>query len=137
MSKIKSINSSAIIASKEVLGTTIFKLAILKGRMAMRNMKDFLLSKEWHPLRNFSGEEFNSLKNGKTLSDKFKLAKTSQNFDFNDYTKLVSAENFLDNGLNKGIDFSGDASGMSAAQNVYKVIFMQQIEWMDETVQKT
>ena len=136
MFKNKWVNSNGVIINTEILVKTILKLGILKAVFTMRDVKEFLLSKEWHPLRNFSRDEFNRLNSRKVLSGKIKQPKTNRSFDIKDDNKSGSVVNVIDIGLHKRIDQLGNNSGMSSAQTVYKVILMQQIEWMEETGQK-
>ena len=136
MSKSKMINSNGVIVNKEILFTTILKLAILKLGFSMRNVKEFLLSKEWHPLTNLSSQEFNNIKNSKTLSSRFQQLKVKKGFDVMAYNTQALPVNIIDIGLNKHIDHLGNTSSMSPSQIVYAQILSQQIEWMKDADEK-
>ena len=136
MFKNKLVNSNGVIINKEMLVKTILKLAILKAVITIRDVKEFILSKEWHPLKSFSSEEFNSINSRKVLPGKIQKPQTNRKFYIKNYNKSAHDVNIIDIGLRKKIDQLSNNSSMSSAQTVYKVILMQQIEWMEETGQK-
>ncbi len=136
MYKSKMINSNGVIVNKEILFTTIFKLAILKLEFSMRNVKGFLLSKEWHPITNLSSQKINNKKNSKTFSGRFQQLNAKKGFDGMANNTQALTVNIIDIGLNKHIDHLGNTSSMSPSQIVYAQILMQQIEWMKDADEK-
>jgi len=132
MFKNKLVNVNGVAASKEIPVKKIWRLAKLKAAITVKNIKHFLLSKKWQPLWNLGRQQGKGVNNNiKTLSGKFLQPKMPPDFDIREYSKSASAVNIIDNEKNKPIDHLGNISNMSSAQNVYKVILMQQIEWMD------
>ena len=132
MFKGKMINNNGVIVNREILFTTILKTAVIKVAFSIRNVKEFLLSKEWHPITNLNSEEFNNIKNRKTLSGKFQQIKAKKGLNVLDYNSQTLPANFSEIALNKYIDHLGNTSSMSPSQIVYAQILKQQIEWMKD-----